>query len=94
MGDMADYFLGQVETFEEQRLDRKHGISDIEAYELGIVDELGNELRNTKMKTCRCCGQSNLQWNIHNSKWRLFEGSKLHECPVNPLLADEESQKI
>ena len=41
MGDMADYFLGQVETFEEQRLDRKHGISDIEAYELGIVDELG-----------------------------------------------------
>lgn len=42
MGEMADDFLDEVMDYEEDRLDYIHGnLSDEEAYERGIIDELG-----------------------------------------------------
>ena len=39
------------------------------------------------LKTCRCCGQSDLHWGqLDNGKWVLVTASgQLHHCPVNPL---------
>ena len=57
-----------------------------EQYERGIINELGGLIGTEKPeKTCRCCGRSGLRWGRHDEKWRLFEGGRLHECPVNPL---------
>lgn len=90
MGEMADYTLDQVEDFEERRmLFRTGGISIYEAYDEGIVDELGFEpLPSTgsqKVVTCRCCGVSGLFWKKVEAKWRLFNEQGLHNCKVNPL---------
>jgi len=42
MGDMADFFLEHVEDMEEARFEYRSGsMSDFEAYELGIIDEMG-----------------------------------------------------
>ena len=44
MGDMADDFLDDVMDMEDARLDYRTGLmSDEEAYERGIIDELGFE---------------------------------------------------
>jgi hypothetical protein len=44
MGEMADYTLEEVEDNEEARLDYHLGIiDDQEAYDRGIIDELGYE---------------------------------------------------
>ncbi len=45
MGDMADFVLEQVQVMEDLR--DQYNAGDIEmpdAYELGIIDELGNEI--------------------------------------------------
>jgi len=89
MGDMADAFLSEVMEFEELRIDYKHGrMGDVEAYELGIIDEYGafiESRRCARTKTCRCCGEAGLVWKQHNGSWRLFNGDTLHQCPANPL---------
>jgi len=44
MGEMADDALEYVEQMEELRLQYHHGeIDDLEAYDLGIIDEMGAE---------------------------------------------------
>ena len=44
MGEMADFFLEQVEEHEYARLRYRLGdMDDLEAYELGIIDERGAE---------------------------------------------------
>lgn len=46
MGDMADFFLEQVMEFEEYRFLYHAGEMEAgEAYDLGIIDELGFEAR-------------------------------------------------
>jgi len=98
MGDMADYFLEEVEDFECRRLDYKSGrISDEEAYDRGIIDEMGYEYipgvstgkagsLDNQSKTCRSCGTARLHWGKHKGKWRLFDLHGLHQCKVNPLM--------
>ena len=67
------------------RLQYKTGqMSYGEAYELGIIDELGFE-ESRKLKICRCCGKSDLQWGQFKGKWLLFDGDELHDCPIHPL---------
>jgi len=51
MGDGADLALEEMEDFEEAREDFKHGqMSDEEAYERDIIDELGYEIEETIKK--------------------------------------------
>jgi hypothetical protein len=38
-----------------------------------------------KSPACRCCGKGGLSWKQSSGKWTLFEGSKIHQCAVNPL---------
>ena len=91
MGEMADDFLDDVMEMEDRRLDYHGGkISQEEAYDLGIVDEMGFEYSpfqhiSADGKICRCCGKPGLHWDTHQGKWRLFDKSGLHHCPVNPL---------
>lgn len=37
-------------------------------------------------KICRCCGRSNLTWELKNEKWRLCDERGIHVCPVTPLM--------
>lgn len=92
MGDMADFALGSVYDAEEYRSDYFSGRMDRqEAYERGIIDELGYEGRPfATTKTCRCCGKSGLSWIAYKGKWRLGENGKLHICTVNPLKEEGE----
>ena len=86
MGDMADFALEQIETNVEMRDKHRRGdMSIADAYENGIVDELGKETESVTFKTCRCCNKGRLTWDIYNGKWLLFDNGKLHECPVNKL---------
>lgn len=69
--------------------------SEQEAYDAGIIDELGwlpNAYTGSSSAingiTCRCCGTPGLMWGKVGGKWRLFGGSGLHQCPVNPLRED------
>ena len=79
--------LDQVFEEEEARADFRSGrMSGCEAYERGIVDELGGEIGTEyhpplKTKTCRYCGAAGLRWGHHNGGWRLFDRGELHECP-------------
>jgi dCMP deaminase len=90
MGEMADFELERVCEMEERRLSYRMGeVSDGEAYEEGIIDELGYEIGpysgHTKLKSCRCCGENNLHWEEKDNKWRLFDNKGIHNCPKNPL---------
>jgi ribosomal protein L37AE/L43A len=52
MGEMADYALEQVEHHEEQRSLFRSGLITIdEAYDAGVIDELGHELQSGPMNT-------------------------------------------
>jgi hypothetical protein len=90
MGDMADFCNEQIEEYENHVADWRCGrMPAHEAYEMGIVDELGyGALPSTgqiKTVTCRCCQCSGLTWGKHQGKWRLFSGTAIHACPANPL---------
>ena len=88
MGDGADMARSNAADYEELRLDYRLGaISDLDAFEMGLIDNEGYEphSRRTSVTTCRCCGKSNLSWKQVAGKWRLFDGQQLHDCPVNPL---------
>jgi hypothetical protein len=88
MGDGADMALEQAEQADEMRLDYRMGLLDYaEAYENGIIDELGYEIGNGRVttKTCRCCKTAGLHWDTHKGKWRLFDDKGLHFCPAVPL---------
>jgi len=88
MGDMADFELDNVMDMEELRSDWREGkMSYEDAYNEGIIDELGYEddesVRNHRQKnvTCNNCGKTRLRWKQVNGKWRLFEKNKPHRCP-------------
>jgi hypothetical protein len=49
------------------------------------LDERYESYFESEEKTCRCCGKEGLHWEPRDGKWRLFDGGKMHECPVNPL---------
>ena len=90
MGEMADFALGEVFDFDEDVQRYRSGqMSDQDAYESGIIDEMGYEpsarTAGGKLKTCKYCGQTGLNWKKLNGKWRLHKGLLLHHCPVNPL---------
>lgn len=96
MGDMADECLDQVMDMEELRGEYKSGaMSDLDAYDAGIIDEqgayIGPNYGRDRSRTCRCCGCRGLLWGKIGGKWRLFEGNRIHNCPVKPL--DEQSSK-
>ncbi len=89
MGEMADYYNEQIEEMDYQRSLYRGGLmSGIEAYEKGIIDELGYEHSGYSQKTikCRCCNKLGLHWAQRENKFRLFEkNNKIHKCPANPL---------
>lgn len=80
---MADFALDQVMDMEEDRLDYHMGLMDPqEAYDRGIIDELGYEGRGgNPLKSCKHCGQTGLAWKRIEGKWRLSSGSgEVHTC--------------
>lgn len=62
---------------------KDHSI-ELTASELEILKQLCHR-RSRNMKTCRACGTGNLSWHYTGEKWVLYDGSKLHDCPVKPL---------
>lgn len=87
MGDGADMALEAMEDFEDLRLSHKMGqMTDAEAYEHGIINELGGIIGTEgKIIKCRCCGEVGLHWEKIEDKWRLFNNEGLHDCKANPL---------
>ena len=90
MSEMADMFLESVLCMEEMRLDYKTGhMSDVEAYDAGIIDEngsyVGPNYGRSRFKTCRCCNQSGLHWENRDGRWRLCDERGVHQCSVCPL---------
>lgn len=89
MGDMADLALEAV--FDDEEVWTDYCIGNItveEAYERGLVDELGGEIGSEARfitRTCRCCGKSGLRWGNMSGKWLLYDGATLHACPAVPL---------
>lgn len=93
MGEMADYFLEQVEADEWARQDYYDGrISTDEAHDRGLIDEFGCVITAGRKAsvTCRCCETSGLHWEKKKGKWRLFDANGLHNCPTNPLRERDE----
>lgn len=84
MGDMADYFLECVEEEEITRLEYLHGnISDLEAYDMGLVDEWGvlQLPGHQKATACKYCKKKPLYWEETERGWRLFDlEGKMHSC--------------
>lgn len=88
MGEFADYALEEIYDEDEARFDFRRGFITIEeAYQRGIVDDLGYEFGHQviQFRTCRCCGKTGLRWGKSGDKWRLFDGPNIHMCPENPL---------
>lgn len=84
MGEMADWALEQVEHYEDLRLSYRLGqIDQLEAFEHGIIDELGYEIGpGSTTKTCRYCHTSGLIWKQQvDGRWRLatIDGT-VHIC--------------
>ena len=94
MGDMADYALDETMDAEDDRfLYRIGGMSDADAYNLGIIDELGfydhkpmfSSTPKATSKTCKHCGKTGLQWKeTVVGGWRLAaKNGKLHVCDAH-----------
>ena len=91
MGDMADYALEQVMDAEEDRFRFcSGGMGEQEAYDLGIIDELGyynhppmfaQPTASRSCKSCKYCGKTKLHWVDTNNGGRLanFDG-EIHNC--------------
>jgi hypothetical protein len=83
MGDMADYAIENGLGDWEAITDYKIGQMTIEeAYERGIIDELGRDIDLLITRTCRYCGKKGLRWQMTDNKWRLYKGEKPHVCQV------------
>lgn len=89
MGDMADFFLDDVYSEEEARLDYlTGGMTTADAIDRGVLNEDGSfePHGHPKAKKCRFCNKSGLYWQRVNDRWRLFEDNHIHICPVNPIV--------
>lgn len=92
MGDMADFALDQVMDEEEDRFAYRMGeMSDGEAYDRGIIDELGfsNHPPMFKpaqtLKQCAHCGTNGLHWAEIGTGWRLVTANgDVHTCAAHP----------
>ena len=87
MGEMADFALEEVEDFENARLGYRMGDVDAtEAFERGIIDDLGREaIPSTGAPViCKYCGNRDLKWveNAKQSTWRMCckQTGKPHVC--------------
>ena len=90
MGEFAGYALDETMDAEDDRFLYRQGLmSDSDAYDLGIIDELGyynhppmffSQHRAPLSKTCRYCGESGLQWKSTEKGWRLSHGNNVHVC--------------
>ncbi len=87
MGEYADIAIEEMEMYEGLIGDFRNGnMSQNEAYELGIIDELGFELdsipviRVVYRRTCKYCGKKGLKWKKYNKTWRLFDENVTHRC--------------
>lgn len=67
MGEMSDFELDKVFDEEENLLKQKLETSSFdEAFDTGMIDELGYEINSIKndAKTCKYCGKTRLKWKI------------------------------
>lgn len=89
MGEMSDYALEQAENDMIELWDYRAGrMSQSEAYDRGIIDEMGYEHSpTTAFKTCRNCNAGFLVWkqvtvDDGTQRWRLAEATtqELHVC--------------
>lgn len=83
---MADYALDGVMNAEDDRFEYRMGrMSDARAYDLGIIDELGEynhpPMFSAPYKICKYCGKKGLVWFITGTGWRLAEKDGIiHSC--------------
>lgn len=90
MGEMADYALDETMDAEDDRFLYRIGMmGDGDAYDLGIIDELGfydhkpmfSTARGPVSKTCKHCGKTGLRWKKTEHSWRLAAATgELHVC--------------
>jgi hypothetical protein len=85
MGDTADMAVSETFDMDEYRSAYRAGkIPQQLAYDLGIVDEQGNELRarSATYKTCKYCGTHGFVWKQDKyTGWRLAHpNGQLHMC--------------
>lgn len=85
MGEFAGYALQETEEAEWDRfLFRRGEISHAQAYDAGIIDELGYEYsayRPAKPLVCKHCGQK-CRWVKTAAGWRTGElTGEIHKCP-------------
>jgi hypothetical protein len=83
MGEFADMALEGVMDHEEARLDFRVGrMGYTQAYDEGIIDELGYEIgTEARLKTCRHCRTGGLHWVKETRGWRLSNDSgTIHTC--------------
>lgn len=89
---MADFALDTVMDEEDARFAHLMGdMSDHEAYEQGIIDELGFSNHppmfkpHLAMKKCAHCGTTGLHWAEIATGWRLVDaGGNVHTCDAHP----------
>lgn len=84
MGDFADMALSETMDMEDERFTyRMGGMSDLHAYDAGIIDERGGYITAhtySPFKTCKHCGAGGLRWKNTDGGWRLHAGAELHNC--------------
>ena len=89
MGDMAEYALDQTLDAEDDRFQYRTGrMSEVEAYDLGIIDERGTYHHPPMFRslpvaqTCRYCGAGGLHWKDTGAGYRLANAAgEVHACP-------------
>ena len=92
MGDMADMALSDTMDMEDLRFEYfMGGMSDLDAYDYGIIDEMGGERYKPMFaspkpssKTCKYCGTTGLHWSSTSTGWRLTDSHGIHECNAHP----------
>ena len=89
MSDMADFALSETMDAEDDRFSYRMGeMSDQNAYDLGIIDELGGYKHpsmfsgtSARQMRCKYCGAGKLSWLETDRGWRLATlAGDLHSC--------------
>lgn len=88
MGDGADMALSETLDAEDERfLFRSGGMSDLEAFDRGHIDELGRYNdppmfpKRARTYACKYCGARGLRWVETQLGWRLAdESGARHVC--------------
>ena len=90
MSEFADMAIDRGFTELEDLMDYRGGaISDMEAYDRGVIDEMGGEIGNTnygsyrhRSITCKHCKLTGLHWLNTKDGWRTASNGIVHECPT------------